>query len=89
MKHAAYIGPLALVLAFALFAWGTMDPEGRGYGMLIFLLLQISMLSGVLMAKKAKSTTLRAIAWACVSIPIALMALFIVFVSALAIGSRA
>jgi len=89
MKYTKFVGPLALVLAFALFAWGTIDPVGRGYGMFIFLLLQISMLSGVLMAKEAKSTTLRTIAWACVSIPIALMILFIMFLTALAIGSKA
>lgn len=72
MKAMFFIGPIALILAGALFYWGTINPEGRGYGSQILFLLSLSMISGFATLKWAQSRVLRATAWACIGIPIIL-----------------
>ena len=87
MKIISCVGPLALAIAGILFYWGTIDPEGKGYGLPILFFLLLSVMSGFMALKQAQSSALRITAWACIGIPIALIIYFLVFIISFAIGS--
>lgn len=87
MNALPIIGPAVLILAGALAYWGTIDPDGRGYGFEILCLLLISMTSGLTLLKQPRSKALHGIAWASITIPIILIVYFLIFITSLTAGS--
>lgn len=84
MKYICLIGPLAILFAILLLFWGSIDPEGKGYGIPMLMLFATSIIAGCAGIREKNSTYARILSWSSIIIPLGFLTYFLLTVITLA-----